>query len=580
MPPDTDVFPSPELPFASNSLSSSLNKNMAPGGLYLDPVAHNIHQGPAYPNMVRRELKFSVNEESSFIASDEIELPIINKYLPTGTDIDSANALTALYRTHCISVIDCFRFCKEKMFWHHFTSLNGTLTVPSQKLLASPSVAPWIKECDWLMYQKMIQFVAPLALQVIPIKAIETFRSISLKLGSHLTNTFQNLPQHVQDAKLGPAIIFASLLDRLLRVNATAHAAANMLTNEANREQMWHDWVLYVKPVRVVETSLPGCGYTRVLQILTTEIRDLLGPLRTTAYLGMDSLFAAAGSHGAVNMSQHAHPQPDESSTGGVLDRWTIFLQNLPSRFPGADARLLLNCVGEVGSAALRDITMAQALSFGSWWVTKVWVDEMLQWQAEKGGFMENSPRSMKIRGSDFFPDEDFPMDDNSELFGGSRPRTAVSESVDGPSRFGSVDVGGNFHREQTRAASVSNQTFKHPDIPMANNQGRGPSHLRRHSAVPTLSPTDTTNDQQIHGLGISHHQLRNEGVREASSTHVTSNGHIVGIPRDIEVHSTQNNDDSGIAMGIEDDDLSMPKFAGFEAGCVNGSDSADMYVC
>lgn len=466
------------------------------------------------------------------------------------------------------------------MFWHHFTSLNGTLTVPSQKLLASPSVAPWIKECDWLMYQKMIQFVAPLALQVIPIKAIQTFRSISNKLGSHLTNTFQNLPQHVQDSKLGPAIVFASLLDRLLRVNATAHAAANMLTNEANRDQMWHDWVMYVKPVRVVETSLPGCGYTRVLQILTNEIRDLLGPLRTTAYSGMDSLFAAAGSHGAVNMSQHAHPQPDESSTGGVLDRWTIFLQNLPSRFPGTDARLLLNCVGEVGSAALRDITIAQALSFGSWWVTKVWVDEMLQWQAEKGGFMENSPRSMKIRGNDFFPDEDFPMDDGSELFVGSRPRTAVSESVDGPSRFGSVDVGGNFHREQTQAASVSNHPFKHPDIPNASNQSRGPSLSRQHSTVPTVSTTDITNDQQIHGLGISHHQLRNEGPLEAGSTHVTANGHIVGIPRDTEVHNSQTNDDSGIAMGIEDDELSMPKFGVFGAGCVTGSDSTDMFVC
>lgn len=193
---------------------------------------------------------------------------------------------------------------------------------------------------------------------------------------------------------------------------------------------------------------------------------------------------------------------------------------------------------------------------------------------------MENSPRSMKIRGNDFFPDEDFPMDDGSELFVGSRPRTAVSESVDGPSRFGSVDVGGNFHREQTQAASVSNHPFKHPDIPNASNQSRGPSLSRQHSTVPTVSTTDITNDQQIHGLGISHHQLRNDGPLEAGSTHVTANGHIVGIPRDTEVHNSQTNDDSGIAMGIEDDELSMPKFGVFGAGCVTGSDSTDMFVC
>ena len=540
---------------------------MAHGSLYLDSASPSVLQGPSCSNMVRRELKFPAGDELSYHEDDPIDLPSISQYLPVGTDIDSANALTALYRSHCISIIDCFRFCKEKMLWYHFTSFHGTLTVPSQKLLAHPNIASWIKDCDWLMYQRMIRFVAPLALQVVPVRVIDTFHTISNKLGRHISNTFQNLPQHVQDAKLGPAIIFAGLLDRLLRVNASAHAAANMLTNDANRDQMWHDWVLHVNPIRVVESSLPGCGYTRVLQVLTTEIRELLGPLRTTAYMGMNTIFAHAEPHATSNISHHAHPEIDDSSTEGVLDRWTNFLQTLPSRFPGADPRLLLHCVSEVGSAALRDITMAQALSFGSWWVTKVWVDEMLQWLAEKGGFMEGSRKSMQMRGkTEFSPDDDFLMDEGSEMVGGSRPRTAVSESVDNPSRYGSVDVASNYHRDQSRAASVPQPPFKHPEIPVPSNlegqqsRRRSVSHQSMQAIIPQSSGLLI---QHNVGLGISHPQLQHEEFRQASNT------------------NAQSHDDSGISMGLDDDDLGMVKFVGFVAGGVSGgSDPSDVEVC
>ena len=58
-----------------------------------------------------------------------------------------------------------------------------------------------------------------------------------------------------------------------------------MLRNDANRDQMWHDWGCYVRPVKVMESILSDCGYTRVLRILITEIRDLLRSLKTTAYM-------------------------------------------------------------------------------------------------------------------------------------------------------------------------------------------------------------------------------------------------------------------------------------------------------
>jgi regulatory factor X len=37
----------------------------------------------------------------------------------------------------------------------------------------------------------------------------------------------------------------------------------------------------------------------------------------------------------------------------------------------------------------MRDLTLAQGKSFGSWWVTKCWIDEMVSFMAEHGGFMK-----------------------------------------------------------------------------------------------------------------------------------------------------------------------------------------------
>ena len=520
LPADTALFPSPNIPLNTNASDEVCEKLKASSQLYLDSTMHKLHQEHSAPNMVRRQLKFPTQEEPPYAHNEPIELPGLADYLPEGTDPDTSDALIALYRTYCISVIDCFRFCKERMFWHHFTSFHGTLTVPVQKLLAHPKIAAWIRECDWLMYQKMIRFVSPLALQVMPVKVIDTFRSISTKLVHHISHTVQTHPHHVRDAKIGPAAVFAGLIDRLLRVNATAHAAANMLTNDANRDQMWHDWVCFVKPTSVVESSLPCCGYTRTIRILILEIGDLLGPLRSITYQGMQQIFVHAQADPGSDYRPIGHNELDDSSTSGVLDRWTTFLHDLPSRFPGVDARVLIWCVGEVSSACIRDITMAQALSFGSWWVTKVWVDEMLRWIAEKGGFLESSSSGIDMRPNKRTANEaGFGNDDHIEIRGGSRPRTGISEATDAQSQYESIDMGNNFHQESS-----------HTDPPPQYN---------------------------------THHQT---------------------VDKKVELDQVQNHDDSGIGMDLElpqNTPIRLAEYGRFVASNVNGSsDPGDVVVC
>ncbi|KAI9683098.1 MAG: hypothetical protein M1829_005889 [Trizodia sp. TS-e1964] len=394
-PVDTAAFPSPGMSQGPPQENYGVGNSLPSGSLFHDKqvVPHDINAGNTTPgllNTLDRLLYFDLAPAPPFRDNEPIDLPSILPYVPPLTDPDTSSALTALYRSHCTSLIDQIRYCREKPFFHLFTSFHGTLTLPVQKLLAHPSVAPWILECDWLMYQKMTRVVAPLIHQVLPVAVSATFQRISLMLTSHIKTTFKSHPPHVVEAKLIPATHFANLLHRELRVNEAAHAAANMLCNEANRNQMFEDWITHVNAMHVCESSLP-CGHQKVLQILWTEIRGLVAPTEVSLDLkgpgGVTDDVPARG--------EFEYPSIEDNDMETVLDRWSAFLNTLPARFPNASPSLLIRCLDAVSTAALRDITMSGSKSFGSWWITKVWLDETFTFMAEKGGFLNQSPRGL-----------------------------------------------------------------------------------------------------------------------------------------------------------------------------------------
>ncbi|PVI07647.1 hypothetical protein DM02DRAFT_286154 [Periconia macrospinosa] len=372
---DTASFPAPDL--------NSFPTNPSQGRVFTEPFSQGFHptQSRTAPDYVY-ELKFPKPELLAVPDDLTINLPDIHPYLPSKYDEDSANALVALYRTHCTSVVDSVRFCKEKQFWKLFTSFHGTLTVPVQKLFAMSELAPWIRECDWLMYQKMIRNVSQLTLQAAPASVLKFFDNIGKTLHSHISATFASHPLHVLEAKLEPATLFAHLMRQMVRVNSTAHAAAVMLTVDNQRELMWSDWETHVKVKRVLENVLPqSCAPEEVYYILTNEIREILIPSKPT-----------------WSGDEFADPLQET-----VIDRIAAFLTNLPSRFPDANARNLILCINAVGSAALREITVENGPSFQGWWLTKVFVDEMAHWLATFGGFLSHTPAIPGVAG--FSPD-------------------------------------------------------------------------------------------------------------------------------------------------------------------------------
>ncbi|RFU79714.1 winged helix-turn-helix transcription repressor dna-binding [Trichoderma arundinaceum] len=385
-----DALPSPQtatqtqiniLPIKSSSRSHSL---------YNQPDLSNIDNVNSTSNKTQLELAFPPPDESAFEQSEPIALPPIESYLPHGTDPDAAKSLSALYRSHCTSVVECIRYCREKTFFHLYTSFQGTLTMPVQKLFSNPALAPWIEGCDIALYQRMMQIVSGLTLQVVPKPVLDTLRNISERLVPHIRDSFQGQPQHVIAAKESPAAIFAGLLDRALRVNLTAHAAANMLSNPANRDQMYIDWITMIRARKIAE-SVPTRGMDDVVNLLVTEIRDLLDPANVPWEVECLTIYGDV-----VTRSGRQSDGEGGADTSGqnVLDRWVNFLQSLPGKFPYASHADIVWCVERVGTAVMRDLTLAQGKSFGSWWVTKTWVDEMTCFLAEKGGFMKEGAKA------------------------------------------------------------------------------------------------------------------------------------------------------------------------------------------
>ncbi|KAK0727958.1 RFX DNA-binding domain-containing protein [Lasiosphaeria miniovina] len=353
--------------------------------LYNQPQVSTFDQLQTTMTKTAQRLCFSAETGESFQQSDPLLLPRIEPFLPSGTDPDAAKSLAALYRSHCTSLVECIRYCKEKTFFHLFTSFQGTLTMPVQKLFANPAVAPWIEESDFVLYQRMMRIVSGLTLQVVPKPVLDTLRSISEKLVTHIRESFQGQPLHVIRAKEAPATIFAGLLDRALRVNLTAHAAANMLYNPANRDLMYKEWISMIN-VRKVAESVPSRGMDDVVDLLLSEMRDLLDPVNIPWEIECLTL------HGEMAMRQGRPPQegnPEDSTASNVLDRWVNFLRSLPHHFPYASHTDIVWCVQRLSTSVMRDLTIAQGKSFGSWWVTKCWIDEMIQFLAEHGGFLK-----------------------------------------------------------------------------------------------------------------------------------------------------------------------------------------------
>lgn len=195
---------------------------------------------------------------------------------------------------------------------------------------------------------------------------------------------------------------------------------------------------------------------------------------------------------GFLNASTQNESQSGISSEN-ILDRWSSFISSLPSRFPRASARLLLHCISAIGTAALRDITMANGASYGHWWVLKIFVDEMTLWLAEMGGFLDPSVASASSMTARAFQS---PV---MEHAGNGRSQSGSQISGHGPDReSGASEL--YMQSQQHRSASQQTQA----DLSGSQHQASMHFHRRPDSKLQHQTRSHHENDVDDSGIGMS----------------------------------------------------------------------------
>ena len=463
--------------------------------------------------MMQRPLQFQPSTAPRVPGDVQFELPSIEPFLPAGIDVDAVDSLTSVYRSHCLLAIDNFRFCKTEKLADSYKSLIGLLTVPGQKLLAHPQIAPWIRACDWMKYQKMIPMLDLIILTQVPKKAMTHMEHVATSICPWISQYFQNQPRHTQDAMMEPANLFMSLLERFLRVNRAALDVADVLESSEMRTALWNDWVLHVQPLHVLQNSLMwGPGHKRTFHILTQEVRFLLSPLHDGAVVPNPRIFDDDGSRSEFQLAEA--DVANDGSSGAILGRLARFLTSLVHRFPGVEARELLSHIEVVGNNSSRNLTLGGAATLGNWWRLKLFIDEMSYWLAEKGGFLETQPATTTQRQSLWSP------------------------------------AGVSFRFEDD--AVSADLSARVPLQDKSANRARHQGHAARDDFAPSA--------HSVPG-----------GVRK------TVEGNKPQAPVDQEQLGV--NDDSGIAMGLDEDFGMESKYNHFVQG-EHGSDPADVVVC
>ena len=398
-------------------------------------------------------------------------MPDIGPYLPPGTDETAANAMVGVYRSHCILATDNFRFCKTDKFCDSYKSLYGLLTVPGQKLLASPYLAGWIRECDWRKYKAMVPMLNIILLTQVPPKAMIHIQTVAIQLCDWIRGFFQNQPSHVLSAMLGPACVFVNVLERFCRVQNAATELAPIFGGQSKRNDLWSDWVLHVQPLHVIQNSLMGVGHRRCRLILTREVMLLLNPVKGPVLQG--TLFEDDG-EGRTDFHKNEVNKACEASQD-IIARLYRFIGSFPARFPGASAQEILLATERFTSNAARNLTLAGAPTLQEWWRIKVFIDEACSWLAEMGGLFENK----------------------SDILDVSQGLT--NETL---YEFGDFDTANSRPATGTNRKSI----FDSPDMTLNHSH---PDHVDHHPSRPTQHSTASTDS--FHSTKLSAAGKENE---------------------------------------------------------------------
>ncbi|ODV72267.1 Rfx1p CYBJADRAFT_163461 [Cyberlindnera jadinii NRRL Y-1542] len=411
----------PGTPYGSNS-PASLHSQVS------TPLLSNITNSTSATSItnflnehISPSLKFTpdllalMNEKTTTSLDGPIELPDIKPYLPPETDLDVADTLYGLYKSHCTSVFESMRYVQLKRLYSLLSKFDGSLTAPVLKLYYVPSMMDWILACDTIMYKAVVKMLAKLALQEIPGPVLQQLKQISQNYTEKLHLSMKKMPPQLVKARLVLSKQFAQLMSRLVRVSETGQSANNVLSHSIDRKLMLDDWVKSVNVEAIVFKELPcnGENLKKAVETLQVKVPELL--------------------------------KKDKNDQDSFIFDWGLFVAGLPENFEDVPPRLFMLCASALLTSALREISLAGGPGFGGWWVVRCWIDEWIGWCAELGGFLSTPVDAPPLlTGSSDLPVSHTSLVADGDAVGAQEPQAV--DLLDG--QFGDLLTDSNKHGE------------------------------------------------------------------------------------------------------------------------------------
>lgn len=361
-------------------------------------------------------------------SADAIELPLIYPYVPLDTDHDIADTLYLLYKVHVNLLFELLRYMQLKKFFACFCNFNLILTAPVIKLYTSDLIAEWIKQCDLVLYKRMMRMLTRLQFHTyIPAEMIMQLKLVAEGFVKAMTLNLLNhkASKPLMTGKLKLAKGFTNLLHRLIKVIETGQAALRILRDDDDKNNMVTDW-RRLDLAHIVRREV-GCladAVATLERVLATDVVDMLTPA---------------------------------SAPKEILPALSHFLLELPGKFPGINPRLYVVVQQNLLTTCLREISFLSLLGFGAWWVMRCWVDEYVLWCFELGGFLADdiarahrtprhapapAPEAQMLHPVDDIGDAPVAIEDFAHGDGAGEPSgDGGADALSGNLLFGTVDL-------------------------------------------------------------------------------------------------------------------------------------------
>ncbi|XP_063147055.1 DNA-binding protein RFX2 isoform X2 [Candoia aspera] len=310
------------------------------------------------------------------------EFPVLNLenvLLQEGIEADDLQTLQLFYRQHCeanVEVVMSLQLPFLEKLWQSFwnsESLPGRTgagptgasseepyeaVIPQHKLIALCKCEPvvtWMRGCDHLLYQALVEILIPDVLRPVPGTLTQAIRNFAKSLEGWLISAMSEFPQPVVQSKVGVVSAFAQTLRRYTSLNHLAQAARAVLQNTSQINQMLSD-LNRVDFANVQEQASWVCQCEEgLVQKLEQDFKLTL---------------------------------QQQSS----LDQWASWLDDVVTQvlkpheggagFPKAARQFLLKW-SFYSSMVIRDLTLRSAVSFGSFHLIRLLYDEYMFYLVE-----------------------------------------------------------------------------------------------------------------------------------------------------------------------------------------------------